>query len=363
MTQSNRATDDIPALRDQLWAAVSARDEFGAADIVFAALDGGLAAETVLLDLIAPVQATVGAEWAANRLSVAQEHAATAISERVIAALAHHPATRTTASLGRITVACVDQEWHVMPARLLAEVLTLRGWQVDFLGAQVPTPHLIAHLHRSGADAVALSSSISTRLPAAHAAITACQAIGVPVLVGGAAFGPDGRYARLLGADAWAPDARVAAQQLADGIAVTPATGRQQVDDLPHLADQEYTLVARSHDRLVRQVLTQLEVRFPAMAAYTAQQRERTAEDIAHIVEFLTVALYTDDDDLFTSFITWTVGILTARRVPAQSLRPALKILAAELKEFPRSTRLLDRARFALDSAPVPAGTHLGATA
>ncbi|MYT23970.1 cobalamin-binding protein, partial [Streptomyces sp. SID7760] len=115
-------------------------------------------------------------------------------------ALALHPAARTQPSRGRITVACVDGEWHALPARLLAEVLRIRGWHVDYLGAQVPAPHLIAHLHRTGPDAVALSSSIPTRLPVAHATITACQAVGTPVMVGGAAFGPGGRYARLLGA-------------------------------------------------------------------------------------------------------------------------------------------------------------------
>ena len=76
----------------------------------------------------------------------------------------------------------MDGEWHALPARLLSEVLRLRGWQVDFLGAQVPTPHLIAHLHQFGPDAVALSCMIPTRLPTAHAAITACQAAGVSVL-------------------------------------------------------------------------------------------------------------------------------------------------------------------------------------
>ncbi|MEU1534149.1 cobalamin B12-binding domain-containing protein [Streptomyces fagopyri] len=364
MNRSNPGTDGIQDLQSLLWAAVTTGDEYRSADLIFDALDNGVSAEAVLLDLIAPVQAKVGSEWAANRLSVAQEHAASAVTERVIAALAHRPALRAEATRGRVTVACVDQEWHVLPARLLAEVLTLRGWQVDFLGAQVPTPHLIAHLHTSGADVVALSSSIPTRLPAAHAAITACQATGVPVLAGGAAFGTDGRYARLLGADAWAPDARAAARQLAEGIPSPHlAAARQQIDDLPHLADQEYTLVAHAQGRLVKDVVTRLEERFPAMAAYTTQQRERTAEDIAHIVEFLTVALYTDDDDLFTTFITWTAGILTARHVPARSLHPALNLLATELKDFPRSLRLLERAGFALDDALLPAGTHPGASA
>jgi methanogenic corrinoid protein MtbC1 len=361
---NSSGAEGMELLQDRLWAAVTSRDERRATGIVLTALEDGTDAETLLLDLIGRVQAKVGVEWAANRLSIAQEHAASAITERVIASLVHHPAVRIPPALGRVTVACVNQEWHVLPARLLAEVLTLRGWQVDFLGAQVPTPHLIAHLHHHGAGAVALSSSIPTRLPDAHAAITACQAIGVPVLVGGAAFGPDGRYARMLGANAWAPDARAAAQQLADGIPQPSlATGRQQIDDLPHLADQEYTLVTRAQGQLVKEVLTRLEGRCPAVAAYTAPQRERTAEDIGHVVDFLAAALYTDDDELFTTFITWTAGILTARHVPARFLHSALTILATELTDFPRSTRLLDRAFSALESAPPSAGTHTGATA
>ncbi|MFE7749017.1 B12-binding domain-containing protein [Streptomyces sp. NPDC057428] len=356
-------TDDFQGLRDQLWTAVTERDEHAAAGIVLTALDGGLDAESALLDVIAPIQRKVGTEWAANRLTVAEEHAASAIAERVIAALAHHPSTRPVPRLGRITVACVDREWHVLPARLLAEVLSLRGWRVDFLGAQVPTTHLIAHLHTSGAAIVALSSSLPTRLPTAHAAITACQAVGVPVLAGGAAFGRDGRYARLLGANAWAPDARTAALRLADGIpAPDMAVGRTQVDDLPHLADQEYTYVARNQGLLVREVMAQMESRFPAMKSYTDRQREHTAEDIAHIVDHLAIGLYTDDDDLLTTFLTWTAGILTARDVPARSLRPALDVLAAELQDFPRCVRLLDHARLPLD-ATLAAGHTSGVTA
>ncbi|MEU9385393.1 cobalamin-dependent protein [Streptomyces sp. NPDC048279] len=351
----------LKLLAEQLWSTVSARDEYSATEVVTRALEEGVDAESVLLDVIAVVQGQVGEEWAANRISVAQEHAATAINERAVAALAAHPVARTSPSRGRITVACVDGEWHALPARLLAEVLRLRGWQVDYLGAQVPTPHLISHLHTTRADAVALSSSIATRLPAAHAAITACQAIGVPVLVGGAAFGSDGRYARLLGADAWAPDARSATDRLARGPLPRPQFDHQPVDDLPHLADQEYTMVVRSRDTLVRTVFTALEDAFPAMRAYDETQRERTAEDLAHIVEFLATALYLGDETVFGSFLTWTARILVARGVPAQSLPPALALLARELKDFPRAVRILELGTEALTTTDhiTAAGNHV----
>ncbi len=216
---SARRDERAVAWADKLWSSVRAADEHSALDVVGSALAAGLDAETVLLEVIGAVQHRVGAEWAANRLSVVEEHAATAINDRVIAALS---ADRPATFLGRVTVACVDKEWHALPARLLAETLRLRGWQVGYLGAQVPTAHLVSHVHRTGADTVCLSAALSTRLPMAHAAITAVQAVGTPVMVGGLAFGADGRWARQLGADAWAPEARAAADRLAAG----PCPGR-----------------------------------------------------------------------------------------------------------------------------------------
>ncbi|PRH75978.1 cobalamin-binding protein [Streptomyces solincola] len=339
--------------REELWAAVRDRDEQAAAGVVFDLLDEGADPEQVLLDVIAKVQFRVGEEWAAGRMTVAAEHAATAIHDRIIAAMSHRAAPGRTAgaeTAGAVAVACVDGEWHALPARILAEVLRLRGHRVDFLGAQVPTPHLVAHLHQTAPVAVALSSSIPTRLPAAHAAITAVQAIGVPVLVGGAAFGPGGRYAALLGADAWAPDARAAADTLARGVPRPVARAmRQTVDDLPHLVDQEFTLVSRSRAQLVKNTVAGLERRLPAMHAYTEAQRERTVEDIAHIVDFLATALYTDDAGLLTRFLDWTGDILEARGVPATVLDPGLAVLQEELKDFPRALDFLVEGRAVLD--------------
>ncbi|WP_447009839.1 cobalamin B12-binding domain-containing protein [Saccharothrix hoggarensis] len=337
----------------RLWDAVVDGDEDRAAEVVLGALAGGLDAETVLLDVVGAVQRRVGAEWAANHLTVAQEHAATAINERVVSSLAA-TVERPPVSRGRITVSCVDGEWHALPARLLAEVLKLRGFRVDYLGAQVPAPHLITHLHSTGPDAVALSGSLATRLPTAHATITACQATGVPVVVGGAAFGPDGRYARLLGADVWAPDARAAADRLSTGPLPRPRGGYQPIDHLPHLGDQEYTMVSRTSGQLVKALYTGLERRIPAMASYTELQRQHTAEDLAHIVDFFATALYTDDDALFTGFLTWTADVLGARGVPAGHLLPALALLATELHDFPRARRILDAARDELSRALSP---------
>ena len=319
--------------------------------------------ESVLLDLIAPVQARVGLEWAANRLTVAQEHAATAINERAIAALAHHtrPGPDTVPRGARVTVACVDGEWHALPARLLAEVAAaarLAGGLPGRPGAH-PAPDRAPAPHRTGRGGpVLLDPHPPARRPRRHHRLPGRRRARDR---GRRRLRADGRYARALGADAWAADASRPRPALAKGLdRPDPMAAHQTVDDLPHLADQEYTLVARTTHQLVKETLTELENRFPAMRRYAEEQRRRTAEDLAHIVEFLGTSLYVDDEDLFAGFILWTAGILTARRVPARSLDPALDLLAVQLKDFPRACRTLAHAREALRTRSTPAFTIPG---
>ncbi|MEO3806335.1 cobalamin-dependent protein [Nonomuraea sp. B1E8] len=333
---------------ETLWAAAMAGDQYAAIDAATAAIDAGVPMETLLMDVVAAVQARVGHEWAANRITVAQEHTATAINERVLDALAHHPAMRQNRApgRGRVAVACIDGEWHAFPARLLSEVLRVNGWHVDYLGAQITTPHLVAHLHRTNPDAAALSSSLAIRLPAAHAAITACQAAGTPVLAGGAAFGHDGRYARLLGADAWAPDARAAVDLLAAGP--LPRRTAPGASGPPHLAGHEYTRLDRSAPDLVRGVMDELGRHVPEVAAYTERQLGQTAEDVAYIVDYLRASLYVEDPELFSSFLEWMTGIHTARGIPARVVLAAVDVLAGLLTGLPHALATLARARDAL---------------
>ncbi|NEB74671.1 cobalamin-binding protein [Streptomyces sp. SID14478] len=355
-------TDEVAAsddeLREQLWQAAMACDETHAVALVRHAVGAGsardvlAAAERTLLRLIAPVQERVGIQWAANAITVAQEHAATALNERCVSAVADAAASALadTDTPGRVTVACVDGEWHALPARLVTEVLRLRGWRVDYLGAQVPTEHLIAHLHQRPTDAVLLSSSIPAHLPTAHTAISTCQAAGVPVMAGGAAFGPRGRYAHQMQA-AWAPDAPGAHRVLMQGLERPTAAAARLPDlDLPHLKDQEYTLVRQTKRQLVKQALLDVEAAFPPLRSYSEYQRERTAEDIDHIVTYLATAVYVDDADLFTTFLTWTADILQARGVPPRSLLPVLDSLEHQLIDFPRATGALAAARTALSA-------------
>ncbi|SDS15947.1 cobalamin B12-binding domain-containing protein [Actinoplanes derwentensis] len=360
MTAHQVVTRIDDAVAGHYLALVADGDEQGAAAFVDGLLDDGVPAQRLIVDLIGATQIRVGELWAANEWSVAREHAATAAAERALATIAARtpapasPAfpgrTRAPATVaapparGRITLACVDGEWHGLPARMLAELLRLDGWRVDYLGASVPGRHLITHLHQTGPDAVALSCMIPTRLPRAHAAITACRAAGVPVIAGGRGFGPGGRWAQPLGAQAWAATGEDAVTRLATDWPPPYVAGPLYSPAEPLSADEEYTHLTRRRPELITTSMQRLAASYPAAHHYDQSQAESTAEDLGHLVDFLAAALYVGEPTIFLDFTQWTTEVLRARDVPPNALRAGLRLIRDQLIDFPSSVNLLDTA-------------------
>jgi hypothetical protein len=179
---------------------------------------------------------------------------------------------------------------------------------------------------------------LTTRLPRAHAAITACRTAGVPVIAGGRGFGPEGIWAQRLGADAWATGAEEAVARL--------ATNWPPPMSDPHetafLGDEEYTFVVRQRGDLISTAMRRLAVAYPPMGEYDQRQFDSTAEDMGHIVDFLAAALYVGDNRVFTDFVDWTAGVLNAREVPSQALKIGLLLYRDQLRDYPASLAIVD---------------------
>jgi hypothetical protein len=180
---------------------------------------------------------------------------------------------------------------------------------------------------------------LATRLPRAHAAITAARTAGVPVICGGRGFGPDERYAERLGADAWASNAEEAVARLAADWP-PPMTGDPY--DMGFLGDDEYTYIVRHRADLLQSALNRLFVTYPATGAYDQEQEDHTAEDMGHIIDFLAAALYVGESRIFTDFVDWTAAVLQARGVPGQALAAGLRLYRDQLMDYPSATGLLD---------------------
>jgi methanogenic corrinoid protein MtbC1 len=130
----------------------------------------GISVEQLMMEVIRPAQFEIGQLWQMNKISIADEHVATAISQFALAQL--YPLAERRAETGkRIFVACVEGELHEMGARLAADLLDLDGHDVTYLGANVPTDHLIRKVVAGRPDFVVLSISMTFHLAALHDAV------------------------------------------------------------------------------------------------------------------------------------------------------------------------------------------------
>lgn len=332
---------------DDFFARVRDLDDAGALAVVREALAAGVDHESLVLDVIAVSQMRVGMMWQANELSVTREHAATHIGELALGLVLEHGLARVAGErpLGSVVVACVEGEWHGLPARLLGDVLRLRGWRVTFLGASVPAHHLTLHLQETAPDVVALSCSLPSHLVNAHAMITAAARTGVPVIAGGRGFGPDSSLALRLGASLWAADARSAADLLERRM---PLSSLRPREEALSPAAEYASLVQRRRD-LVRTGVEHARALYEARgASLEGVDLDRTVEDLGHITDFLLTSLYVGDGAVFTRFLAWTRGVLEVRGVPAVGVARVLELLEGELFDYPETCAALREGRAVL---------------
>ena len=77
-----------------------------------------------------------------------------------------------------------------MAARIASDILDARGFDVTFLGASVPTSHLVKHLSASRPDVLALSVTMAFHLSTVRATVRVVrEAMGneLPIVIGGEA--------------------------------------------------------------------------------------------------------------------------------------------------------------------------------
>jgi methanogenic corrinoid protein MtbC1 len=335
----------VEAVRGAYLDRLVAADEPGAVAVTVQAVDGGLDPEVVLLDVVAGAQRAIGERWASGEWTVVQEHVATHISERVVAAIARHTPPPRPTGIGTIAVACLDGEWHGLPARLLAEILARHGWRVEFLGTSVPAAALASHLHRGGPDVVAVSSSLPSRLPAARQMVEACRATGTRVLAGGPAFGADGRWARAVGADGWAPDARSAVAMLAasaEGPWYPAEDAGARVPPGSPVADAAREEQALLHARRGELIAT------VAAALRGSPPPDEFTDGLGHLVDFLAASVFVDDATLLDEFVRWVSTVAIPGGLGTDEVAPALDVLTAALGDFPRTTAILRATRAGL---------------
>jgi methanogenic corrinoid protein MtbC1 len=331
---------DLEQVLTRYEAALVADDATAARALVEDLLADGVDPVTVLTDVVAHVQREVGTRWQRGEWSVAQEHAATAISVAATKAVSRH-VRRMPVTRGRVLVACSEREWHALPAMIIDCALRADGWDSTLLGAATSPMRLNQHIQDLGPGAVAVSCSVLGALPTTRRFIEASTAAGVPIVVGGPAFGFDDVRARALGATAWAPSAQGAVAAVNGLPAVVPPA-----DPLSAEPAGEQALLEVDHRSLVETLRVRWSVSATAGTPEEASPGDLTdvANDVLHqVLHTVAAALLTADPRLVSESAWWIADVMRTRGVDVATVHELGDVVADTLTDYPLARELVTR--------------------
>lgn len=177
-----------------------------ARQLVTELLESGTPAIDLYHHVFYPTMVETGELWQQNKITVAKEHMITALTQNIIASLyplLFKDLVDREIDQGNVLIACPGGELHELGIRMLADILEFEGWNVTYLGANIPAEFIIERLRESNFDIVGLSCSISFNLRFVKETIELARQDGFkgPVLVGGRIFNTDPALKNFVGAN------------------------------------------------------------------------------------------------------------------------------------------------------------------
>ena len=110
-------------------------------------------------EVMKPALYEVGNLWEKNKISVADEHMATAITEGILNEL-YDKVIPEKYNGKKIVLACTENEEHQVGIKMISDIFEMQGWETFFLGAGIPTIELKSFIRRNNPDLLAISLTV-----------------------------------------------------------------------------------------------------------------------------------------------------------------------------------------------------------
>jgi methanogenic corrinoid protein MtbC1 len=152
-------------------------------------MSSGIDVRDLFINLFQRSLYDLGELWEHHRISVAVEHLASAITERLLSMV--EVDTFSAPHIDQsVIIACIADEFHQIGARMVSDVFELHGWNTHFLGANTPVRDLISMIHKKKPDLIVVSVSVYFNIPNLLSALTELRTSfpTIPILAGGQAF-------------------------------------------------------------------------------------------------------------------------------------------------------------------------------
>lgn len=144
------------------------------------------AVETVCVELLQKGLFQIGEMWYEGNATAQQEHFASALAIRRLETLLS--AAPPPARQGRILIGCPPEEEHTFSPLLLSLFLRRRGWDVVYLGANVPVDRLERTIERAQPHLVVLSAQTLHTAGTLLGMANYLEEMAIPLAFGGLIF-------------------------------------------------------------------------------------------------------------------------------------------------------------------------------
>ena len=240
----DRVSDPLPALRRSFTRCLANGDAEHASQVIDDLLKTQRPLLEIYLEIIAPALVSIGDSWCTGEIGVGDEHLATQIVTQQMDRLRSLFVTPEPRSPYRVLVACVEGEQHFVGARMLTDLCLLKGWGVDFLGANTPTSAVVEMAARRHAHLLALSATMDPGMKHVRRLLDDLGTLAPRpnVVLGGQLFAANALPARL-------PGACTVARDVAEGIELI---GKLLRADRPKAMLREYLLTIGRRVRELR---------------------------------------------------------------------------------------------------------------
>lgn len=174
-TQTNSRNDRLVLAQRAFLAAIVGGQRQAALAIVEQTLAEGATHIDIYIDIFTESLRCVGDLWEQNKISVAQEHMATLITQYTIAMI-YPRLVSALPSLGNMVVTGVAGELHQIGANLVADAMEAKGWTVRFLGTNLPHSTVLTTMEEFSTDVLCVSTTLVANLPSTAELVLAVQA-------------------------------------------------------------------------------------------------------------------------------------------------------------------------------------------
>ena len=144
----------------------------------------------------------IGSLWHDGVITIAHEHRASEIVMGLTDKVSDNTPHLSINGFSAL-VACVEEENHVLGAKLFSSILEINGWVVHYLGSSMPAGDLKRFSEETSPDAIILTATSADRAARVHEAIAALSDLDKDpvILLGGSGICEDDYSGQLVAQD------------------------------------------------------------------------------------------------------------------------------------------------------------------